>query len=223
MGAALAALFYGAPDMSGFSLRARLAKGDKIFAAWITAALPRMTETIMATGFDAALFDLQHGEASFVDARESIAAARRMGYPAGVRVELEGYADAARCFDLGTEIAILPMINSVEDARKLVATLKYPPLGSRSWGPTRALGLLGLAMEDYRKTANDNVIALAMIETRPAVDALEEILNVEGLDGVFVGPSDLSISLSNGEKLDHRLPEAVAVMERVVASARERK
>ena len=106
------------------------------------------------------------------------------------------------------------------DARKLVETLKYPPLGSRSWGPTRVINMLGMATEEYRTTANDNIIVLAMIETLAAVDALDAILAVPGLDGLFVGPSDLSISLTNGDRLDHRLPEAVAVMERLVKATK---
>jgi 4-hydroxy-2-oxoheptanedioate aldolase len=209
--------------MSGFSLRSRLAKGEKIFAAWISSGVPRVAETVVSAGFDAAFFDLQHGEASFSGARDGVAAVRLAGKPSGVRVGIEGYSDAARMLDLGAEVAIMPMVNTVADAAKLVETLKYPPLGGRSWGPPRGVNLLGLPTEEYRTTANDNIIALAMIETRAALDALDEILAVPGLDGVFVGPSDLSISLSNGTKLDHRLPVAVAAMERIVGAAKEKK
>ena len=149
-----------------------------------------------------------------------MAAVRAAGKPSGVRVGLEGYAEAARLLDLGAEVAIMPMISCVADARKLVETLKYPPLGGRSWGPTRVINMLGMATEAYRTTANDNIIVLAMIETLAAVDALDAILAVPGLDGLFVGPSDLSISLTNGARLDHRLPEAVAVMERLVKATK---
>ena len=209
--------------MAGFSLRARLAQQEKIFAAWIASGNPRMAEAAVSTGYDAAIFDLQHGEGSFADARDGIAAVRLAGKPTGIRVGVECYSDAARLLDLGAEIAIMPMVNTVEDAQKLVETLKYPPVGGRSWGPPRAVNLLGLQIESYRTSANDNVIVLAMIETRLAVDALQDILAVPGLDGVFVGPSDLSISLSRGKALDHRMPEAVAVMEKVAKAARKKK
>lgn len=209
--------------MPGFTLRSRLAAGDKIFAAWIASNSPRMAETVVAAGFDAAIFDLQHGEGTFAETRDGMAAVRLAGKPAGVRAGLDGYGDAARALDLGGELAIMPMVNSVEEARKLVYTLKYPPLGGRSWGPPRGIHLLGLTADTYRAGANDNIVVLAMIETRAAVDLLDDILAVPGLDGVFVGPSDLSISLSNGARLDHRMPEAVAVMERVVAAAKARK
>jgi 4-hydroxy-2-oxoheptanedioate aldolase len=208
--------------MPGFTLRARLDAGEKIFAGWIPSGIPRVAETVVMAGFDAAFFDMQHGEVSFADCRDAMAAVRGVGKASGVRVSLDGYAEAARLLDVGAEVAILPMINSVADAAHLVDTLKYPPMGSRSWGPTRAINMLGMTIESYRATANQNIIVLAMIETLAAVEAMEAILDVPGLDGVFVGPSDLSISLSRGEKLDHRLPEAVAVMERLIKAAKAR-
>jgi 4-hydroxy-2-oxoheptanedioate aldolase len=209
--------------MPGFTLRPRLAAGEKIFAAWITSNSARVAETAVLAGFDAAIFDLQHGEATFAEARDGIAAVRLAGKPAGVRAGLARFGEAARILDLGGELAIMPMVNSVDDAKMLVDTLKYPPVGGRSWGPTRGLHLLGLAADAYRGSANDNVVVLAMIETRAAVAVLDQILDVPGLDGVFVGPSDLSISLSNGAKVDHRMPEAVVVIEGIVAAAKAKK
>ncbi|MGO4338425.1 HpcH/HpaI aldolase/citrate lyase family protein [Labrys sp. KB_33_2] len=208
--------------MTAPTLRTRLAKGEKIFAAWMGAGYPRMAEALGRAGFDAVIIDLQHGEASFGEARDAISAAHLANTPTGVRVGLDGFGDAARLYDVGAELAILPMINSVEDARRLVDTLKYPPVGGRSWGGTRAISLFGAETESYRTAANDQLIALAMIETRQAADALEEILDVPGLDGVFVGPSDLSISLSKGARLDHQLPESVEVIKRVLAAAKAR-
>ena len=86
------------------------------------------------------------------------------------------------------------MINSVEDARLFVSFTKFPPLGERSWGPARALALTGLSPQDYFKQANDFSLIVAMIETREAIAAVDDILAVPGIDGVFVGPSDLSIT-----------------------------
>ena len=208
--------------MTAPALRQRLVKGEKVFAAWVASGNPRIAETLARTGFDAVIVDLQHGEGSFAEARDCIAATALAGRPAGVRVGLEGYSDAARLLDMGAELAVMPMVNTVEDARKLVDALKYPPVGGRSWGPPRAVTLQGSVVETYRTTANDSLIVLAMIETSTAVDAMEAILDVPGLDGVFVGPSDLSISLTNGARLDHRLPEAVAVMERLLVAAKKR-
>jgi 4-hydroxy-2-oxoheptanedioate aldolase len=154
------------------------------------------------------VFDLQHGEGTVTDASDGIAG-----------VVMRGKAAA----DLGCELAIMPMINSVEDARKLVDTLKYPPLGGRSWGPARAVNLHSLTMDEYRLVANEQTIVLAMIETRGALDAADEILDVPGLDGVFIGPSDLSISLSGGQQLDHALPAVLEAKKAILASAKRRK
>ncbi|MDQ0394023.1 HpcH/HpaI aldolase family protein [Labrys monachus] len=205
------------------ALRARLAGGEKIFAGWMASAYPRMAEMLGRVGFDAVIVDLQHGEAAFTEARDAIVAAHLVGKPAGIRAGLEAFGEAARLLDCGAEFVILPMINSAADARRLVDTLKYPPVGGRSWGPTRAVGLFETDAETYRARANDDFIVLAMIETRQAVEAMEDILDVPGLDGVFVGPSDLSISLSDGARLDHRMPESVAVMERLLVAAKARR
>src|SRR5262249_49800213 len=111
--------------------------------------------------------------------------------------------------DVGASGILAPMINSGEDARRLVEFVKFPPLGERSWGPRAALSLSGLEAAAYFRAANAMVQAIAMIETRAALDALDEILRVEGLDGVFVGPSDLSIALSEGGSVE---PRGAAVM-----------
>lgn len=94
------------------------------------------------------------------------------------------------------------MINTAADVRRLVAFTKYPPVGDRSWGPNNAFGLSGLAGPDYFWAANNFLMAFAMIETRAAVDNIDEILVVPGLDGIFVGPADLSVALSGGTLLD---------------------
>lgn len=208
--------------MPGLTLRSRLGGGTTLFAAWMSSDSARLAATVAGTGYDAVIVDLQHGEATIAEARDAAAAIGAMGVPFGARVGLGGLAEAARVLDFGGEIVVLPMVSSAEDARAFVGAVKYIPLGERSWGPTRALGVLGLDGETYRAAANRDTVALAMIETRAAVDALDAILDVDGLDGVLVGPSDLSISLSNGKALDHRMPEAVAVMERVVAGCRSR-
>jgi 4-hydroxy-2-oxoheptanedioate aldolase len=100
-----------------------------------------------------------------------------------------------------------------------VTTLKYPPLGGRSWGPVRGAELLELTLEAYRTSANANCIVLAMIETRKALGNLDAILATPGLDGVFVGPSDLSISLSNGAALNHAAEGVIDALKLVVARA----
>jgi 4-hydroxy-2-oxoheptanedioate aldolase len=112
------------------------------------------------------------------------------------------------------------MIDSGEDARRLVEAVKFPPLGQRSWGPRVALPLSGLDASAYLKGANAMTQAIAMIETRAALEALDDILSVEGLDGVYVGPSDLSIALSNGASVEPRGAAVMTEARRVVERAK---
>jgi len=206
--------------MSSPTLRQRLQDGGKVFAAWIASGNARIAETLARAGFDAVLVDLQHGEASFAEARDCLAATALAGRPAGVRVGLEGYADAARLMDLGAQIAIMPMVNSAEDARKLVEALKYPPEGGRSWGPPRAITLQGSTVEDYRTGSNRDLVVLAMIETRAAVENIEAIANTPGIDGLFVGPYDLATALSGGKAQDTQAPQVEQAIDKICATAK---
>ena len=123
--------------------------------------------------------------------------------------------------DFGAEGVIAPMINTEADARAFVAAAKFPPLGERSWGPHRATTLAGIAdQKTYLRDANEVVVTLAMIETRTAMNNLAAIAATPGIDVLFVGPSDLSIALTDGATVD---PHSVAVevaLEKVVAAAR---
>jgi len=120
---------------------------------------------------------------------------------------------------------VAPMINTVEEARAFVAATKYPPLGERSWGPTRALSVLGIgSLGEQLETATRDTLALAMIETGRALEALDAILAVDGIDGVFMGPSDLSLTLSAGTSIaptDKALDQPIArIAERARAAGK---
>ncbi|MDR1237576.1 MAG: hypothetical protein LBK28_04970, partial [Propionibacteriaceae bacterium] len=106
------------------------------------------------------------------------------------------------------------------DAASLVEYCKYPPLGTRSWGPYVALPQSGLTAAEYLRAANYETIVLAMIETRTALDAIDEILAVDGIDGVFVGPSDLSIALSAGQGIGPNSEPVLVALDLVVRMAR---
>ncbi len=110
-------------------------------------------------------------------------------------------AMASRVLDVGAEGVIAPMINTPEEARALVAATKYPPVGERSWGPNRTMVLSGRTPQQHLEFSNSGTIVFAMIETERALAALDAILAVEGLDAVFVGPSDLSLTLSKGRAI----------------------
>ena len=127
---------------------------------------------------------------------------------------------ASRALDLGAEGIIAPMINTVADAKAFVGAAKFPPLGERSWGPTRAMTLAGISdLKLYLREANANIVTLAMIETRTAMDNLDAIAAVPGIDVLFVGPSDLSIGLTNAAELDPHSATVEAALDKIVAAA----
>ncbi len=184
------------------SLAGRLRNGETIYCGWVTIPEPLVAETIARSGFDCVVLDLQHGLLDTRSVMAGIGAIALAGRPSAVRVALGDDATASRALDMGAEAIIAPMINSVEEARLLAAATKYPPLGERSWGPTRAMTLKGIDQPlAYLTSANQNCVTLAMIETVRALDALDAILAVDGIDGVFVGPFDLSVSLSAGRQV----------------------
>ena len=137
-----------------------------------------------------------------------------------MRVPLGDFALVSRALDFGAEGIIAPMINTAADARAFAAAAKYPPIGERSWGPHRATTLAGLADQTvYLREANDHVVTLAMIETRTALKNLDAIIETPGIDGLFLGPSDLSIALSDGKNLDPLSKEVDVELDRIVAAA----
>jgi 4-hydroxy-2-oxoheptanedioate aldolase len=190
------------------SLRPRLQGGETLFTAWNTIPDALVAEFVARAGFDAVTLDTQHGNLSTESVMRGIAAVTLAGKPAMVRIPVGRFEMASRALDFGACGVIAPMVNSVADAKAFAAAMKFPPLGERSWGPTRVLALHGIASpQTYLETANRDTLAIAMIETRAAQAALDDILAVDGIDGVFVGPSDFSIALSGGAKVDANNPE----------------
>jgi 4-hydroxy-2-oxoheptanedioate aldolase len=203
-----------------FSLARRLRAGETVFSGWCSLPYPLVAETIAREGFAAVTIEGQHGLWDVGAMLTGIAAVRQGGAAPLVRVPVGDFALVSRVLDFGAEGVIAPMINTAADARAFAASAKYPPVGERSWGPHRVTALAGLADQSiYLREANDHVITLAMIETRTALDNLDAIIDTPGIDGLFLGPSDLSIALSNGKSLDPLAKEVDRELDRIVAAA----
>ncbi len=205
--------------MSSQSLAAKLRSGATVVTGWSTLAVPILAELMARSGYEAVTLDMQHGHHDILSVREGIAASSLGGAHRIVRIPVEDNATASRVLDLGAEAVIAPMINNAADAIAFADAVKYPPAGKRSWGPHRAAMLNDEAPAAYLKRANQDLLALAMIETPEAIAALDEILAVPGIDGVFVGPSDLSLTLSNGASLDPNGADTQAVAAEIAAKA----
>ncbi len=193
------------------TLAARLRAEEILYTAWSAIPDPLVAEFLARTGFDAVTLDMQHGCHSTESVLRGVAAIKLTGKPAIVRIPVDRFDMASRALDFGAAAVIAPMVNSVADARSFAAHMKFPPLGERSWGPTRVIGLHGAPdQQSYLRSANGDTLAIAMIETRAAQAALDEILAVDGIDGIFVGPSDFSIALSDGARVE---PDNAAMLQ----------
>ncbi len=206
--------------MAQIDLRSRLTAGETLFTAWSAIPDPLVAEFLARSAFDAVTLDMQHGCHSTESVMRGVAAVMLAGKPAIVRIPVGRFDMASRALDFGAAAVIAPMVNSLADAKAFAASVKFPPLGERSWGPTRVLGLLGKAdPQNYLETANRDTLAIAMIETRAAQALLDDILAVDGIDGVFVGPSDFSIALSNGAKIAPNDEEMLAASAEIARKA----
>jgi 4-hydroxy-2-oxoheptanedioate aldolase len=168
-------------------------------------------------GFDSLVIDMQHGVVDYQQAVNMLTAISTTDTVPMVRVPWLDPGIIMKMFDAGAYALICPMVNNREDAEKLVAATKYPPLGNRSFGPIRALLYAGA---DYGQKANDTVVSFAMIETREALDNLDDILSVEGLDAVYIGPADLSLALGCTPKFDQDEKEVVEAIDYILARAK---
>jgi 4-hydroxy-2-oxoheptanedioate aldolase len=197
------------------SLAARLRGGETVYCGWSSLSDPLAAEAIARTGFDAVCLDMQHGFHDYGSLREGVTGVSAAGAAPVIRVPYGGMLYTGRMLDLGFEAAICPMINTAQAAAEFARATKFPPIGARSWGPTRAMMLSGRTSHEYLSWANREILSFAMIETREAISNLPEILAVEGIDAVFVGSNDLSISLSNGAGVDANREDVSAAMREI--------
>ncbi len=153
-----------------------LTAGSGVISAWIGVNDAAVADALAREAFDAVTLDMQHGGVDFVGASRAILAVALAGKPTIVRIPVGDFACASRLVDAGAAAIIAPMIDGAEDARRFAEFMKFPPLGRRSWGPRAALALSGLIGPAYLHSANATTLAIAMIETREALSALDEIL-----------------------------------------------
>ena len=183
---------------------------------WLAIPNSFSAEVMANQGWDSVTVDMQHGlvdDAAMVTMLQAISTTS-----AGPIVRVPWLEPGAlmKALDAGAYGVICPMINTREDAQKLVSFTHYAPRGTRSFGPVRA-SIYGGA--DYAQHANDTIVTFAMIETAQALDNLDDILSVEGLDAIYIGPSDLSLSLGCRPVFDDVDPKAAQAMDHILARA----
>jgi 2-keto-3-deoxy-L-rhamnonate aldolase RhmA len=199
-------------------LKKRLYAGEIAIGVWLTFSSPDAAEIMAGTGFDWAVIDTEHSPFS-PDSIERllIAMSGRRAVPI-VRVPCNDEVIIGQILDLGAEGVLVPDIRSPDEARRAVAACKYPPEGVRGFGPRRASNYLR-DVEEYIQTANAGVLIAIQIEHIKAVQSLQQILAVPGIDVVVVGPMDLSASLGLLGQLDH--PQVMEAIGQVIDGAQQ--
>jgi len=197
-------------------VRTRWTAGEAAFAAWLTLESPSTAGILGAAGFDAVVIDLQHGRATLLDLPHLLAAIEQTPALTFVRAVWNDPAELMRALDLGARGVISPMVGSRSEAEAFVAACRYPPTGTRSYGPIRAAYGRG---RDQTSAADDAVLLLAMIETADGLANVHEIAATPGLDGLFVGPADLSLALGLATFADLTDPALLAALDEVITAA----
>lgn len=195
-------------------------EGRPALNGWLSIGNPFTAEIMAAQGFDSLTVDVQHGFLDYSDAKGMLQALRASGVTPIARATWLEPGIVMKLLDAGAYGIICPMVNTPEQAAELVRMVRYPPLGNRSFGPTRAVFAAG---PDYAAEANEEIVVLAMIETAEAVGNVEAICATPGLDGIYIGPADLTLGVTNGRLppgLDREEPEMIEAIRRVLAAAK---
>ena len=196
--------------------RSRLIQGDPLIGTMVTLSSPEVAEILVGVGFDWLFLDAEHGAFSTRDMQAAMQAAGK-DTPCLVRLPIVDEVSIKKALDIGAAGIIAPQVNSAEQAERVVRWAKYPPEGSRGVGIGRAHGY-GLGFQEYVDHANDSVAVIVQAEHIEAVENIETIIKVPGIDAVLIGPYDLSASLGKIGQVDS--PEVVEAIQRVTSVCR---
>lgn len=191
------------------TLKTAWSSGSTTIGLWLATSDVAAAEPLGGVGYDYVCLDLQHGLLDYSDVVPILTALGSSAAVPLVRAPWNEPGIIGKLLDAGSMGVIIPMVNSPAEAEAAVAACRYAPEGSRSWGPTRAASALRGSAADgsdrggYHDGANREIACIPMIETKAAVDDLEAILEVDGIDAVYVGPADLSLSYGLPPATDH--------------------
>jgi len=203
------------------NIKKLLATGKPVMNGWLIIPSGYSAELMALAGYDSVTVDLQHGVQDYHSMVECFQAMQAHPVTPLVRVTWNEPGNLGKALDSGAMGIICPMINTRKDAEAFVSACKYPPLGARSNGPVRA-SLYG-PPGSYQATANDETLCIALIETKTAIENLDAILDVEGLAGAYIGPSDLCFTYGLPPVLDVELPEILKIYEDLIEKCAKRK
>lgn len=191
-------------------LKRRLRKGEQVYGTWITIESPIVTEMMSLQGFDYFVFDTEHSPLNMLTVQNLMQAmSKNSDTTPVVRVWWNDIVAIKRALDIGAHGIIVPWVNNKNEAQLAVKSAYYPPKGIRGCGPRRA----SLLDANYLETANEEVLIICQIETKEAVDNIEDICSVDGVDVTYIGPADLSASYGHLGNKSH--PEVQKAIDKV--------
>ncbi|MGH3906058.1 MAG: HpcH/HpaI aldolase family protein [Pseudonocardiaceae bacterium] len=201
------------------TLKLRLLDRQPCRGLWLSLPNVATVRLLARMPFDWLVVDAEHGPMGAETMTQMVAAIADAGRAPIVRVAQGNVENIKRALDAGAWGIIAPMVNSAAQAEAVVAAAKFPPLGQRSFGSAWAGLTLGMSMAEYRREANSQILVLPQIESKEALDHLDAIVRVRGIDGVFVGPVDLAISLGVEPDLDNPHPLVRKALDDIVRAA----
>ena len=199
------------------TLRTIWKRGEAAVNGWLSIPSGFSAEVMAHQGFDSLTVDMQHGVVDYQVAVTMLQAISTTPVIPLARVPWNDPAWLMKILDAGVFGVICPMISTRAQAEALVAACKYPPRGYRSWGPVRASIYAG---SDYGDRANLDLVVMPMIETAEALKNLDAILDVPGVDAIYVGPADLSLALGCTPRLDQTEPPVVEAQQTIVEACK---
>ncbi len=201
------------------ALKARLAAGKGCINGWLAIPSGFSAEVMAGCGWDSVTVDMQHGVQDYQSMVQCFQAMDKHPITPLVRVPWNEPGIIGKALDGGAWGIICPMVNNAAEAKALASASLYPPIGKRSNGPIRAAAYG--AASSYQSTANDEVLVIPMIETQEGIDNIDEILSVKGISGIYIGPSDMGLSLGMIPTLDREEPRILAIYETLLASCKK--
>ncbi|MBU2487259.1 MAG: HpcH/HpaI aldolase/citrate lyase family protein [Alphaproteobacteria bacterium] len=204
------------------TLKHRLKAGETLIGCWLGLAEPYLAEISATAGFDWLLIDGEHAPNDIRSMAAQLAVLEASGASTVIRLPDDDPAKIKQALDIGAQTLLIPMVESASQAERIYRATRYPPLGFRGVGSALARASKFAAIPDYLTTADDQICVLAQVESRAGLEALDGILAIDGIDGVFIGPSDLAADMGHiGRPAEPAVKDAVLdALKRIRAAGR---
>ena len=200
------------------SLKNALRNREKLFGAWVSYAEPSITETFAKAGFDFLAIDMEHSTITLPQAQRIIAASQSYGVPCLPRPVSHSNDYFKPILESGADGLLVQMVNTPNEVEKIISHLKYPPIGKRSYGVNRAQEY-GFEFNEYISKWNNESCLIIQVESTEAVNNIEDLLSFDEIDGVMIGPLDISGSLGVPGETNH--PKVIEASKKVISSCKK--